>query len=125
MPGAALLAGGEKHGAAHGMPVEQAAPALIDPGQIERMAAAIAEIAADGAQARYAVEFPPGQIASGALIARDATGAMVLRILGLDPSRQNDRLRGELAAALSRRRMRVSRIDFGDAGNRVRPLANR
>lgn len=114
----AVIAGatspGERSPAAGSARVE-AAGIVDDQTQIERMAAAIAEVAAKGAEARYLVAFPPGMSATGAVIARDAAGALVLRIVGVDDrlsARQSDRLRGELADALGRRKLRVSRLDF-------------
>lgn len=93
-----------------------AAGIVDDQVHIERMAAAIAEVAAKGAEARYVVEFPPGLPATGAVIARDAAGALVLRIVGTDDrmsARASERMRAELADALSRRKLRVARIDIG------------
>lgn len=90
-----------------------------DRAQIERMAAAIAEIAASAVKAAYVVELPPGLIATAAMIARDASGALVVRIMGLDPSiaaHAGERFRADLAQALSRRRLRVSRVELDGAG---------
>lgn len=99
---------------------------LADRTQIERMAAAIAEVAARGAEARYVVEFPRGLLATSAVIARDATGALLLRIVGLEArvtAQAAERLRADLTAALSRRRLRIARIDLTGPGTRLAPVA--
>lgn len=119
--GPAAVPAAERSVSANASVVQATTVEAPDTAQLDRMAAAIAEVKAGGAQARYSVEFPPGMVATGAIVARDAAGALVLRIVGVDAvvaAQMGERLRSDLAQALARRRVKVSRIDLESAHSR-------
>ena len=83
--------------------------------EIERMAAAIAEPARDARQASATVTLPAGGVAEGAEVSRDATGALSVRLTGLDPrlgALATDALRRDLATALRARKLTVREIEL-------------
>lgn len=102
-----------------------AAASVLDPkqvAQLERMAAAIAE-ARVGADAALRIEFPAADgsaLAAGAVLARDAaTGALSIRVVGLNPAVGDARrtaLEADLRERLDRRRIRVTHLAFERAG---------
>lgn len=92
--------------------------------EIERMAAAIAESTGDLRVQQAIVTLPPGGVAEGAVVSRDATGALSVRLSGFDPrlgALAADALRRDLATALRARRLTVRDIQL-DTAPRDRPL---
>lgn len=102
-------------------PVIAAAP-MLSPEQLatlQRMAAAIAEVAKGGIDARMTVEFGANnQLASGAILGRDARGGMTIHIVNasayLSPA-VTQMLRADLMQRLLRRKINVAGVDFLDA----------
>jgi hypothetical protein len=90
---------------------------LIDPALIARMAAQIAETWPSAASEAVQVQFPQGSLITGALLSRLPDGSMAIRLTGLDPqvtAVQGVRLQRDLAAALTRRRLRIGAMQFED-----------
>lgn len=100
--------------------VEAMARALAEANPvIERMAAAIAEVADKGAAHEMTVSFDArtaGDLASGAIIVRDAaTGALSIRVTGLVPQVGEARraaLESDLRRGLERRRLTIGTIEI-------------
>ena len=84
---------------------------------LERIAAAIAEHRADGRQPQFSIEFGGSNpLANGALLSRDAAGAISIRIMGLDPridAIQQRMLKAQLRTGLNRRAIKVKEISLG------------
>lgn len=102
-------------------PVVVAAP-MLSPDQLaalQRMAAAIAEVAKGGIDARMTVEFgASNHLASGAILGRDARGAMTIHIVNATahlPPAVVQMLRADLMQRLLRRKLNVAGVDFLDA----------
>lgn len=91
-----------------------APPAALDHATVDRMAAAIADRASTTTE-RASVQFAPGGIVEGAIVSRDAGGALSVRLTGFDPrigAAAADALRRDLAAALRDRKLRVTTLDL-------------
>jgi hypothetical protein len=99
-------------------PVTAAVP-LLNPEQIatlQKMAAAIAEVAKSGTEAKMTVQFGAfNGIADGAILGRDARGAMTIHLIGTQPNitpAHAQQLRDDLLQRLLKRRLNVSTVDF-------------
>jgi hypothetical protein len=100
-------------------PLVTAAVPLLNPEQIatlQKMAAAIAEVAKGGAEAKMTVQFGAfNGIAEGAILGRDPRGAMTIHLIGTQPNitpAHAQQLRDNLLQRLLKRRLNVSTVDF-------------
>ena len=106
-------------------PVAPAVAIGIDPAaaaRADRMAAAVAEALAGGRDPVYSIRFnDPDGLAEGALLIREAGGALVVRLEGVLPAARAlapQALESDLRVALDRRRVRLSRIEYGAPAGR-------
>lgn len=85
---------------------------------LQRMAAAIAEVAKTGTDARMTIDFGSiGGLATGAVLGRDRNGALTVHLTGMPPfmsSAQLQSLRSELMSRLLRRKLLVSTVEYLD-----------
>lgn len=93
-------------------------PALI--AQLDRIAAAIAEARPNGVDKQMSIAFGKhDSLMQGAVLTRDASGALSIHIAGLHPgvtAAQSTRLQQELRARLMARKLEVHEIAFVDGG---------
>uniref|UniRef100_UPI0035CC5E9A hypothetical protein n=1 Tax=uncultured Sphingomonas sp. TaxID=158754 RepID=UPI0035CC5E9A len=101
-------------------PVAPAIALALDPAAVaraDRMAAAVAEAIAQGRDPVYSIRFnDPDGLAEGALLIRDAGGALIVRLEGVTPAAlavAPAALESQLRLALGRRRVRLSRVEYG------------
>jgi hypothetical protein len=101
-------------------PVAAAVAVGIDPAaaaRADRMAAAVAEALAAGREPVYSIKFnDPDGLAEGALLIREASGALVVRLEGVLSAARAlapAALESDLRVALDRRRVRLSRVEYG------------
>jgi hypothetical protein len=84
---------------------------------VERLAAAVAEALARGRDPVFTVAFnDPGALAQGAVLIRESTGALSVRLEGVAAAAlaiAPGRLEEQLRAALDRRRVRLGRLEWG------------
>ncbi len=94
-------------------------PALV--AQLERIAAAIAEALPREVDKQMSIAFGKADtLAQGAILTRDASGAISIHIAGLHPgvtAAQSVRLQQELRTRLMARKLDVRDIEFTDAQN--------
>ncbi len=94
-------------------------PALV--AQLERIAAAIAEALPREIDKQMSIAFGKADtIAQGAILTRDASGAISIHIAGLHPgvtSAQSVRLQQELRARLMARKLDVRDVEFTNASH--------
>ncbi len=101
------------------MPVS--APAVLDPAllaQLDRIAAAIAETLPNQVDKQMSVAFGKDDFAQGAVLTRDASGAISIHIAGLHPgvtAAQSVRLQQELRARLMAKKLEVREVAFTEA----------
>ncbi len=91
-------------------------PALL--AQLERIAAAIAENLPRQVDKQMTVSFGKGDFAQGAILTRDASGAISVHIAGLHPgvtAAQSVRLQQELRARLMAKKLEVREVAFTEA----------
>ncbi len=93
----------------------QSALSPADKAVFERMAAQIAESWPSASQPSAEIEFPPGFLAQGAHLQRQADGGIAIRIAGLDP--KLNALRAGYAQlallhGLGRRRLSIASLQF-------------
>lgn len=102
-------------------------PALI--AQLDRIAAAIAEARPNGVDKQMSITFGKNDtLMQGAILTRDASGALSIHIAGLHPgvtAVQSTRLQQELRARLMARKLEVREIAFVDGGPEGRGNAPR
>lgn len=88
---------------------------------LQRMAAAIAEVAKSGAEAKMTINFGSiGGLATGAILGRDQNGALTVHLTGMPTSlssAQMQSLRSELMQRLLRRKLAVSSIEYLEVPN--------
>lgn len=88
---------------------------------LQRMAAAIAEVAKSGAEAKMTIDFGSiGGLATGAILGRDQSGALTVHLTGMPTtlsSAQMQSLRSELMQRLLRRKLVVSLVEHLDDPN--------
>lgn len=87
---------------------------------LQRMAAAIAEVVKGGVDARMTIEFGmTGSVANAAILGRDRLGALTIHLTGMSTfasPAQLQSMRAELIDRLNRRKIAVSLIEFLDDG---------
>ncbi len=93
----------------------QSALSPTDKAMFDRMAAQIAESWPNASQPSAEIEFPPGSLAQGAHLQRQADGGIAIRIAGLDP--KLNALRAGYAQlallhGLGRRRLNIASLQF-------------
>lgn len=113
-------------------PLVTAAVPLLNPEQIatlQKMAAAIAEVAKGGAEAKMTVQFRAfNGIAEGAILGRDPRGAMTIHLIGTQPNitpAHAQQLRDDLLQRLLKRRLNVSTVDFFEPQTLTEGAVNR
>jgi hypothetical protein len=97
-------------------PSASTAPANIadmrEDGALQRMAAAIAEIAKSGSQSKMTVDFGPMAGFSGsAIIGRDAAGAITIHLITPPQMAADTRFSAQLLDRLLRRKLNVSTVE--------------
>lgn len=101
-------------------------PALV--AQLERIAAAIAESLPREIDKQMSIAFGKADtLAQGAILTRDASGAISIHIAGLHPgvtAAQSVRLQQELRTRLMARKLEVREVAFTDAQNLVGQAAD-
>lgn len=100
------------------------------PAHLEKMAAAIQELAAKGVDAKFHLQLPLGPLTvQSAILGKDAGGnlAVQLQALGYMSPALMSRLSADLAYRLRQRQLRVGSVDFASAeqGQRVNPTSSR
>jgi hypothetical protein len=112
--GASLFSGGVLATAATSLPMLSAEQLA----NLQRMAAAIAEVSKSGAEAKMTVDFgSTAGLATGAILGRDRNGALTVHLTGMPPfmsSAQMQSLRSELMQRLLRRKLAVSSVEYLD-----------
>ena len=100
-------------------PLITAAVPLLNPEQIatlQKMAAAIAEVAKTGVDAKMTVQFGPlNGVAEAAVFGRDPRGAMTIHLIGAPPhmtAANAQQLRDDLLQRLLKRKLNVSTVVF-------------
>lgn len=113
-------------------PLVTAAVPLLNQEQIatlQKMAAAIAEVTKTGIDAKMTVQF--GQlngVADGAVIGRDARGALTVHLIGASPNlipAHAQQLRSDLMQRLLKRKLNVSTVDFLEPQTLTEQAVNR
>ncbi len=107
---ARILKGGEPQALGN-----QATVNTADSAMLERMAAQIAESWPSASKPAVEITFPPGALAQGAHLQRQADGSIAIRIAGLDP--KLNALRAGYAQlallhGLDRRRLKIASLEF-------------
>lgn len=96
-------------------------PDLGAAAHLDRIASAIAEVAASGADARVQLTLPPGALpVQGAILGRDTGGALTVMLLAqgqLAPA-VSAGLANDLSQRLLRRQVKVARVTFEKASSR-------
>lgn len=125
-----LLSGGATHGPdaarADSVAATDAASGatIVDPAvaaQVERMAAAVAEMASQGSRAEMTITFPAEwRLADGAVLARAADGRLAVALVGVAPGMAGQLIAGLQAGLRDRGHLRatVTTSDRGERGDR-------